>query len=97
MAVLHEQLLAITLSAVVALNSVVVALMAPVHNKMSQLMLVITVFTALPFGCVDAMHFLGNMPKPVHQWMISHTPLYNDFASWMVLGVIVVTLELVFK
>jgi branched-chain amino acid uptake carrier len=81
-----EQLLAITLPAVVALHPVAIALMlmAPVRNQMSQAMVVITAFTALVFGCLDALHILGNMPELMDQWMSSNMPLYNEFASWII-------------
>ncbi|MDF5507097.1 branched-chain amino acid transport system II carrier protein, partial [Vibrio parahaemolyticus] len=66
-----EQLLAITLPAVMALHPVAIALMimAPVRNKMSQIMVVATAFTALTFGCVDALHILGYMPSSTDEWM----------------------------
>ncbi|MCV5373535.1 branched-chain amino acid transport system II carrier protein, partial [Escherichia coli] len=72
-----EQLLAITLPAVVALHPVAIALMmmAPVRNKMSQFMLVLTAFTALAFGCVDALHIVGYMPEAGDQWMSHNMPL----------------------
>jgi branched-subunit amino acid permease len=94
-----EQLLAITLPVVVALHPVAIALMmmAPLRNKMSQLMVVFTAFTALLFGCVDAMHILGNMPESIEQWMSAHLPLYNDFASWIVPSVVIAGLGLFFK
>ncbi len=93
-----EQLLAITLPVVVALHPVAIALMlmAPVRNKMSQVMIVVTVFTALVFGCFDALHILGNMPETVDQWMSSNMPLYNQFASWIVPSLLVATLGLIF-
>ncbi|OLQ90593.1 branched-chain amino acid transport system II carrier protein [Vibrio panuliri] len=80
-----EQLLAITLPAVVALHPVAIALiiMAPVRNKMSQAMVVITAFTALIFGCVDAIHILGYMPEGIDQWLVQNMPLYHYFASWI--------------
>ena len=94
-----EQLLAITLPVVVALHPVAIALMmmAPLRNKMSQPMVVFTAFTALLFGCVDAMHILGNMPESIDQWMSAHLPLYNDFASWIVPSVVIAGLGLLFK
>ncbi|BDR15529.1 branched-chain amino acid transport system II carrier protein [Vibrio sp. STUT-A11] len=94
-----EQLLAITLPAVVALHPVAIALMmmAPLRNKMSQSMVVVTAFTALVFGCVDAMHILGNMPESIDQWMTTHMPLYSDFASWIVPSVVMITLGLLVK
>ena len=81
-----EQLLAITLPAVVALHPVAIALMimAPVRNMMSQIMVVATAFTALAFGCVDALHILGYMPEATNQWLDSNMPLYHYFASWIV-------------
>lgn len=93
-----EQLLAITLPAVVALHPVAIALMmmAPVRNKMSQFMLVLTAFTALAFGCVDALHILGYMPEAADQWMSHNMPLYNEFASWIVPSVIMATIGLLF-
>ncbi|MDG2999918.1 branched-chain amino acid transport system II carrier protein [Vibrio parahaemolyticus] len=93
-----EQLLAITLPAVVALHPVAIALMmmAPVRNKMSQFMLVLTAFTALAFGCVDALHILGYMPEAADQWMSYNMPLYNEFASWIVPSVIMATIGLLF-
>ncbi|MGP8308695.1 branched-chain amino acid transport system II carrier protein [Vibrio sp. YIC-376] len=94
-----EQLLAITLPAVVALHPVAIALMlmAPVRNKMSQTMIVVTTFTALIFGCLDALHILGNMPELVDQWMSSNMPLYSEFASWIVPSVTMAILGLVFS
>lgn len=93
-----EQLLAITLPAVVALHPVAIALMmmAPVRNKMSQFMLVLTAFTALAFGCVDALHILGYMPEAADQWMSHNMPLYNEFASWIVPSVIMAMIGLLF-
>ncbi|MDW2095072.1 branched-chain amino acid transport system II carrier protein, partial [Vibrio sp. 1866] len=93
-----EQLLAITLPAVVALHPVAIALMmmAPARNKMSQFMLVLTAFTALAFGCVDALHILGYMPEAADQWMSHNMPLYNEFASWIVPSVIMATIGLLF-
>lgn len=94
-----EQLLAITLPAVVALHPVAIALMlmAPVRNKMSQTMIVVTAFTALVFGCLDALHILGKMPELMDQWMSGNMPLYNEFASWIVPSVIMAIVGLVFS
>ncbi|MGY0616978.1 branched-chain amino acid transport system II carrier protein [Vibrio sp. FJH11] len=94
-----EQLLAITLPAVVALHPVAIALMlmAPVRNKMSQTMIVVTAFTALVFGCLDALHILGKMPEHMDQWMSGNMPLYNEFASWIVPSVIMAIVGLVFS
>ncbi|MCA2447875.1 MULTISPECIES: branched-chain amino acid transport system II carrier protein, partial [Vibrio] len=93
-----EQLLAITLPAVVALHPVAIALMimAPVRNKMSQIMVVATAFTALMFGCVDALHILGYMPSSTDEWMGNYMPLYNDFASWIVPSVFMMIVGLLF-
>ncbi len=93
-----EQLLAITLPAVVALHPVAIALMimAPVRNKMSQIMVVATAFTALTFGCVDALHILGYMPSSTDEWMGNYMPLYNDFASWIVPSVFMMIVGLLF-
>ncbi|GAK22301.1 LOW QUALITY PROTEIN: branched-chain amino acid transport system carrier protein [Vibrio sp. JCM 19052] len=93
-----EQLLAITLPAVVALHPVAIALMimAPVRNKMSQIMVVATAFTALTFGCVDALHILGYMPEAANQWLDSNMPLYHYFASWIVPTIVMVVVGVVF-
>ncbi|QOV32979.1 branched-chain amino acid transport system II carrier protein [Vibrio diabolicus] len=93
-----EQLLAITLPAVVALHPVAIALMimAPVRNKMSQIMVVTTAFTALMFGCVDALHILGYMPDSTDEWMGNYMPLYNDFASWIIPSVFMMIVGLLF-
>ncbi len=88
----------ITLPAVVALHPVAIALMimAPVRNKMSQIMVVATAFTALTFGCVDALHILGYMPSSTDEWMGNYMPLYNDFASWIVPSVFMMIVGLLF-
>jgi branched-subunit amino acid permease len=93
-----EQLLAITLPAVVALHPVAIALMimAPVRNKMSQIMVVATAFTALTFGCIDALHILGYMPEAANQWLDSNMPLYHYFASWIVPTIAMVIVGVVF-
>ncbi|EGU32605.1 hypothetical protein VII00023_12316 [Vibrio ichthyoenteri ATCC 700023] len=81
-----EQLLAITLPAVVVLHPVAIALMlmAPVRTKMSQRMVITTTLTALIFGGVDALHILDYMPEASNQWLNDHMPLYAYFASWIV-------------
>ncbi|MGR5301104.1 branched-chain amino acid transport system II carrier protein [Vibrio alfacsensis] len=91
-----EQLLAITLPTVVALHPVAIALMimAPIRNKMSQMMVVVTVFTALAFGCVDALHILGYMPEAANQWLDNNMPLYHYFTSWIVPTVVIVCMSI---
>ncbi|RJX72885.1 branched-chain amino acid transport system II carrier protein [Vibrio sinensis] len=81
-----EQLLAITLPAVVILHPVAIALMlmAPVRHKMSQVMVVTTALTALLFGGVDALHILGYMPETIDLWLNQNMPLYSYFASWII-------------
>lgn len=91
-----EQLLTITLPAVVVLHPVAIALMvmAPVRNNMSQVMVVLTAFTALAFGCVDAVHILGYMPEATDLWLNQNMPLYHYFASWIVPTILMVSLGL---
>lgn len=81
-----DQLLAITLPAVVALHPVAIALLiiAPIRNNMSQKMIILTTCVALIFGCIDAMHILDYMPQVINQWLDSNMPLYSFFASWIV-------------
>ncbi|WP_112479577.1 branched-chain amino acid transport system II carrier protein [Vibrio variabilis] len=92
-----EQLLAITLPAVVALHPVAIALMlvAPIRNKLSRAMIVFTAFTALLFGCVDASHVLGHIPESMNNWLENGMPLYKYFASWVVPTILMIVIGLV--
>ncbi|NMR95285.1 branched-chain amino acid transport system II carrier protein, partial [Vibrio parahaemolyticus] len=76
--------------------AIALMVMAPVRNKMSQIMVVATAFTALTFGCVDALHILGYMPSSTDEWMGNYMPLYNDFASWIVPSVFMMIVGLLF-
>lgn len=80
-----DQLLAITLPAVVALHPVAIALLiiAPVRNSIPQKVMILTACVALAFGCVDAMHILEYMPAAMNQWLEHNMPLYSYFASWI--------------
>ena len=80
-----EQLLAITLPVVVALHPVAISLMlmAPLRKKMAQIAILATAFTALVFGCIDAVHILNHMPNHINQWLEHNMPLYHYFASWV--------------
>lgn len=89
-----DQLLAITLPAVVALHPVAIALLiiAPIRNKISQKMVILTTFIALVFGCVDAVHILDYMPADLNQWFESSMPLYSYFACWIVPTLLMIAL-----
>ncbi|MGR5286478.1 branched-chain amino acid transport system II carrier protein [Vibrio maritimus] len=92
-----EQLLAITLPAVVALHPVAIALMliAPIRNKLSRAMIVFSAFTALVFGCVDALHVLGHIPDSMNIWFENSMPLYKYFATWVVPTILMIVIGLV--
>ncbi|MCW8330739.1 branched-chain amino acid transport system II carrier protein [Photobacterium sp. SDRW27] len=81
-----EQLLAVTLPAVVALHPIAIALLiiAPVRKVLAPGMVLMTVTAALVFGCVDAVHILGQMPQDLDQALEQHLPLYHYYAGWIV-------------
>ena len=81
-----EQLLAVTLPAVVALHPIAIALLlvAPVRKVLAPSMVLVTAGTALVFGCIDAVHILGQMPENMGQELEQHLPLYRYYAGWIV-------------
>ncbi|UTV27594.1 branched-chain amino acid transport system II carrier protein [Photobacterium atrarenae] len=96
-----DQLLAITLPAVVALHPVAIALLmiAPLRRALSPVGVVGTVATALVFGALDALHILGGMPAELQAVLSRELPLYGYYAGWavptaLVLGVAVVAKQL---
>ncbi|HIF9170354.1 TPA: branched-chain amino acid transport system II carrier protein [Photobacterium damselae] len=89
-----EQLLAITLPAVVALHPIAIALLliAPLRKQLSSTMVLVAVATAAGFGIVDATHILGAMPEAVTAWCEHYLPLYHYYASWVVPTVVIIGL-----
>ncbi|MFV0490154.1 MAG: branched-chain amino acid transport system II carrier protein, partial [Vibrio fluvialis] len=89
-----EQLLAITLPAVVALHPIAIALLfiAPLKRIISMAGVLATVVTALIFGGLDALHILGSMPAKFDAMLSQHLPLYTYYAGWIVPTVIVLAL-----
>ncbi|WP_299019499.1 branched-chain amino acid transport system II carrier protein [uncultured Photobacterium sp.] len=91
-----EQLLAITLPVVVALHPIAIALLliVPARKALAPAMVLVTVVTALVFGCVDAVHILGRMPVFWEQAFQQHLPLYSYFAGWIVPTVVAIGIGL---
>ncbi|MBY8143174.1 branched-chain amino acid transport system II carrier protein [Vibrio fluvialis] len=89
-----EQLLAITLPAVVALHPIAIALLfiAPLKRIISMAGVLATVATALVFGGLDALHILGSMPAKFDATLSQHLALYTYYAGWIVPTVIVLAL-----
>lgn len=94
-----DQLLAVTLPAVVALHPIAIALLfiAPMRNTLVPGMVLITVGTALVFGCIDAVHILGQMPESVNQLLEHQLPLYRYYAGWIVPTMSVLVMGLVWS
>lgn len=89
-----EQLLAITLPAVVALHPIAIALLfiAPLQRMVSMSGVLATVATALVFGGLDALHILGSMPANVDAVLSQYLPLYTYYAGWIVPTAVVLAL-----
>ncbi|MGR2768647.1 branched-chain amino acid transport system II carrier protein [Photobacterium ganghwense] len=81
-----DQLLAITLPAVVALHPVAIALLmiAPLRRVLATSGVLATVATALVFGGMDALHILGSMPEAMEAVLSRELPLYGYYAGWIV-------------
>ena len=81
-----EQLLKITLPAVVALHPIAIALLliAPLKRSISTSGVLATVATALVFGGLDALHILGSMPAKADATLTEWLPLYSYYAGWIV-------------
>ncbi|MEJ2766700.1 branched-chain amino acid transport system II carrier protein [Photobacterium sp. MCCC 1A19761] len=94
-----DQLLAITLPAVVALHPVAIALLmiAPLRRFLSPVSVVGTVATALVFGGLDALHILGSMPSEMHGVLSRELPLYGYYAGWVVPTALVLGAAMVVK
>ncbi|MGF1757577.1 branched-chain amino acid transport system II carrier protein [Photobacterium sagamiensis] len=94
-----DQLLAITLPAVVALHPIAIALLliAPVRKALAPSMGLVTVGTALVFGCLDAVHILDRMPEGVDQVLKHQLPLYHYYAGWVVPTMSVLVVGLVWS
>ena len=89
-----EQLLAITLPAVVALHPIAIALLfiAPLQRMVSMSGVLATVATALVFGGLDALHILGSMPANIDAVLSQYLPLYTYYAGWIVPTAVVLAL-----
>ncbi|KLV06646.1 branched-chain amino acid ABC transporter [Photobacterium aquae] len=92
-----EQLLAITLPAVVALHPVAIALLliAPLRKHIASAWVLAVMATALGFAVLDAVHILGIMPSAADQALSAWLPLYGYFAGWLVPTLIVLAVGLV--
>ncbi|GHA58636.1 branched-chain amino acid transport system II carrier protein [Photobacterium aphoticum] len=81
-----DQLLAITLPAVVALHPIAISLLliAPLRQRLSTPAVLTVLATALLFGGIDALHILGAMPAAVEPFFTQYLPLYGYYAGWVV-------------
>ncbi|WP_136485617.1 branched-chain amino acid transport system II carrier protein [Vibrio sp. H11] len=86
-----EQLLKITLPAVVALHPIAIALLliAPLKRFISVSGVLVTVATALIFGSLDALHILGSMPEQADSTLTKWLPLYSYYAGWIIPTIVV--------
>ncbi|USD65433.1 branched-chain amino acid transport system II carrier protein [Vibrio sp. SCSIO 43136] len=80
-----NQLLTITLPAVVALHPIAIALMlvAVFRKRIGRMMAMVVVLVAALCGSADAMHIIGMMPETPHQWLEANWPLYQYYAGWL--------------
>ncbi|GAL07279.1 branched-chain amino acid transport system carrier protein [Photobacterium aphoticum] len=81
-----DQLLAITLPAVVALHPIAISLLliAPLRQRLNTPAVLTVLATALLFGGIDALHILGAMPAAVEPFFTQYLPLYGYYAGWVV-------------
>ncbi|MGF1726581.1 branched-chain amino acid transport system II carrier protein [Photobacterium nomapromontoriensis] len=81
-----DQLLAITLPAVVALHPIAISLLllAPLRKTLSISSVMAVLVTALVFGGIDALHILAMMPVGSEPFFMQHLPLYAYYAGWVV-------------
>jgi branched-chain amino acid:cation transporter, LIVCS family len=87
-----EQILAVSLPAILVLCPVAIALVLSSfvlpsltlsNKKEKSFTHVIVLFTALFFGGIDALNILEKMPNNMHSLLLQVLPLYNAHASWL--------------
>ena len=93
-----DQLLAITLPAVVALHPIAICLLliTPIRTQLSPTSIMVSVTTALFFGCIDAVHILGYMPAAIDNTLEQNLPLYTYYTGWIMPTIAIISLGWVY-
>ncbi len=89
-----DQLLAITLPAVVALHPIAICLLliASIRTQLSPTSIMISVTAALFFGRINAVHILDYMSAVIDNTLEQYLPLYAYYTGWIMPTIAIISL-----